>query len=102
MITYSITYEIITEESHQYGEAEERGFEEKDAQCSFSELVDMLEEYIHPSSSHINEDTLQHVWWSNEGTQNYDGSYETNSLHIGKDPVSQRAYRRALKHLGRL
>ena len=99
MITYSITYEIITEESAQYGEAEERGFEVKEEKCDFRELVEMLETHPHPSCS----DIKQARWFtSEEEVCMWSGDTKLTSIHIGEDAVSKRAWRRALKHLGRL
>ena len=99
MITYSITYEVISDESAEHGEAEERGFEVEKEKCSFRELVDMLENHPHPSCS----DIKQATWFtSEEEVCMWSGNTKLTSIHIGADPVSQRAWRRALKHLGRL
>lgn len=103
MITFNIAYAITTYESADGGDFAESGFEIKDGKCGFRELVDMLEEHVHPSSTNVSANSLIHLWWYSDGqTDMRTGDEKTTSLHIGKDPVSQRAYRRALKRLGRL
>ena len=101
-ITYSITYNEITPESAEYGDFSDTGFSEEDSKCDFRELVDMLENiFCCSNSSPVSACSLEFVWFSTEySIECYASLTERQeSLHIAKDAVSQRAYRRALKYL---
>ena len=96
----SETYEIITEESAQYGDAEERGFNFKDEMMSFSELVDYIQSngFIWASDS----DLSGYTWISTEPEQDYQtGDYESRGLHCdtdyGRDTRASRYWIKALK-----
>lgn len=105
-ITYSVTYVEYTPESIEYGVPDETGFEEIDSTCDFRDLVDMLKNKFNydKSQSPICLGNLENMWFN---TEIYITCYSEmrdrqESLHIAKDPVSQRALRRALKYIGEL
>lgn len=84
MILISKTYEVITEESAEQGEAEERGFEFEDVEYSFRELVELMRECgeasSKPSSGSIYE------WLTCYGDMDmHDGSYTNYSLHYSRN-----------------
>jgi hypothetical protein len=78
------TYEVVTEESSEHGEADETGFDWQDVPYTFKELVDMLERTYRgcePSSSRGVPD-----WITSYGDMDmHDGSYRNISLHPGND-----------------
>ena len=87
----SKTFEVVTQESAEVGDAEERGFVFQDEIMDFDEVVRELRTggYFYPSSSHLSD--LR--WISTEAEQDYsDGSYTTYSLHVedmyGRDIAS--------------
>lgn len=89
-ILISKTYEIVTPESAENGEAEERGFEFEDVAYTFKELVDEMRNYIHPSSMPMSGNTRE--WLSTEAEQDYqDGSYTTYSLHCSHKNTPRQA-----------
>lgn len=77
----SKTFERVTEESAQNGDAEERGFVFEDEIMDFDDVVRELrtQGYYDPSSSHLS--GLR--WVSTEPEQDFsDGSYTIYSLHV--------------------
>ena len=93
MIILSQTYEIVSQESAEQGEAAERGFDWQDVPYTFKECVDLIKSsgFAHGSSS----------WLSTEPEQDYStGDYETKSLHPGRDKQSQRYWAKACKAAG--
>lgn len=95
---FSQTYELITDESAEHGEAEERGFDWQDSPYSFEELVNLLRrEYrgAEPSDSHG-----VPRWITRYGDRDFrDGTFTHHSLH----PANERAWRwwpKALKAAG--
>jgi hypothetical protein len=78
------TFEVITEESAEIGDAEERGFDWEDMPYEFRELVHMLERtYVgaEPSSSRGVPD-----WITSYGDMDYrTGDYRNISLHPAND-----------------
>lgn len=95
-IKISKTYEIITPESAEYGDAAERGFIFEDQDYSFHDLVRELKDYTESNVSHGVPD-----WVSTSGYQNFvNGSYETVSLHPGKDNQSLRYWEKACRVVG--
>lgn len=77
---FDITYEIVTEESAEHGEAEESGFHYEDV--SLREAYDFLrwegDSYREPS------ERLPHARWITfgNGPDMHDGSYTSYSLHF--------------------
>lgn len=97
-ILLSQTYEIITEESAADGEAAERGFDWQDCPHTFREVVDLIRDggFCHPSCS-----PGVPAWLSADAEQDmHDGSYETKSLHPGRDARSQRYWEKACRAAG--
>ena len=77
----SKTFEVVTQESAEQGDADSRGFEYHDEPMDRSDVVRELRRggYIEPSASFLS--GLR--WVSTEAEQDYsDGSYTTYSLHI--------------------
>lgn len=98
MIKLSQTYEIVTEESAELGEAEDSGFDWQDVDYTFKELIDLIkrEGFYYPSDSHG-----VPRWLSTDPVQNCsDGSYETKSIHPGRDKQSQKYWVKACKAAG--
>ena len=101
MILISKTYEIVTEESAENGEASERGFIFENAEFSFSELVKELKEYTQGSSSHMTGSPFE--WVSTEHQMDpISGESEAFSLHYGRgNPAKNEKYwRKALAAAG--
>lgn len=100
-IILSQTYEIVTQESAELGDAQERGFDWEDAPHTFREVVDLIERegFTVPSCS-------QGVprWLSTEVIQDSAyferGEERTLSLHPGEDARSQRYWAKACKAAG--
>ena len=80
MIKYATTYEIITQESAEHGDAEERGFLDEELESDFRGMVSLLED-TEPSCYPLSPDDT-HVWFTNYGGMDMiDGSYENISYH---------------------
>lgn len=76
-INYSVTYEIIDEESASYGDVKERGFDNENAKCDFREMIDLLQG-TEPSSSEPD----SRNWYTHYGEMDYKtGEYENKSYH---------------------
>lgn len=90
MIKISKTYEIVTEESAEYGDAEERGFEWEGVRYTFRELIDEMENYNEASCCWI----IGDFWITSEADQDFrTGSYTSYSLHYDRDqPERHRKY----------
>jgi hypothetical protein len=88
MLLISKTYEIITHESAEHGEAEESGFEYEFEPFTFRDLIRELRYFPLASSSEIG----PHTWVSSEPEQDYrTGEYRTEHLHF-VGPESKRKY----------
>lgn len=99
-IILSQTFEVVTEESAQEGEAAERGFDWEDVPHSFRETVELIKEggFSNPSESHG-----VPRWLSDGGYQDCaTGEWDTKSLHPGSDARSQRYWIKACRAAGLL
>lgn len=102
-IVLSQTYEIVTEESAQEGDAADSGFDFENESYGFRELVDYIESngFNVPSCSPGVPD-----WLSTEVIQDRayfeDGEHRTLSIHPGKDARSQRYWEKAVRAAGML
>lgn len=97
-IILSQTFEVVTEESAQDGDAAERGYDWEDVPHTFKEVVSLINDggFIHPSCS-----PGVSGWLTSEAVQDiHDGSYETKSLHPGSDAQSQRYWVKACRAAG--
>lgn len=97
-IYLSQTYEIVTEESAENGEAAESGFDWERCAHSFREAVELIRDggFIKPSCSHG-----VPRWLSTVSEQDYiTGEWETKSLHPANDKQSQRYWAKACKAAG--
>lgn len=100
-IILSQTYEIVTQESAEQGEAAESGFDWQDAPYTFREVVELIERegFTVPSCSHG-----VPRWLSTEVIQDraffQDGENRTLSLHPGSDARSQRYWAKACRAAG--
>lgn len=98
MIILSQTYEIVTSESAENGEAADRGFDWENSPHTFRETVERIQDggFAYPSCSHG-----VPGWLSTEPEQDYEtGEYETKSLHPARDARSQRYWAKACKAAG--
>lgn len=94
----NITYEVVTEESAEQGEASERGFLVEQQDCGFRELLDTIKYsgFNQPDSS-----CGIPRWLSDYPEQNYtDGSWTTKTIHPARDKQSQRYWEKAMRYLG--
>ena len=94
----SKTYELVTEESAEQGEAAERGFVFEDQPGGFRELFDTIKAdgFAYPDSSHGIP-----RWLSTEPQQDYrTGAWVTYSLHPSHDVRSMRYWNKVMKVLG--
>jgi hypothetical protein len=95
-IRYDITYETITPESAEYGDAADRGYEQKG--LTADSAADMVRELRYAgatdaSSSHWH----RGIWYTAYGDQNYrDGSHTNRSFHIKAPEATQRAIAKAM------
>lgn len=97
-ILLSQTYEKITPESAEIGEAAEHGFDWEDRPHSFRELVQLIIDggFIHPDCSHG-----VPRWLSTDAELDYGScDYEIKSLHPGRDARSQRYWAKACRVVG--
>ena len=98
MIKISKTYEIVTEESAEQGEAAESGFVFEDQPCGFRELLDTIKAdgFAYPDSSHG-----VPRWLYTESEVNYrTGEHTTYALHPARDKQSMRYWDKAMACLG--
>ena len=88
MPVFHVTYEIVTEESAEHGEAESSGFLLEDCP-SLSEAIGVFGSAICADSSHLSLSNPPR-WFTTEPEQDYiTGEYESRSLHIqGVTPSS--------------
>ncbi|MNC31216.1 hypothetical protein D3C75_795300 [compost metagenome] len=94
-IILSQTYEIVTEESAQEGDAAERGYDWQDEPYSLRDTVELIksEGFNYPSDS-----SGVPRWLSTVGILDYEsGDYETKFLHPGSDARSQRYWEKAVR-----
>lgn len=100
-IILSQTYEIVTEESAENGDAEERGFDWQYVPHGFRETVDLIkvDGFCNPSCSHG-----VPAWLTTEVIQDRAffeyGEHRTLSLHPGRDASSQRYWEKACRAAG--
>ena len=98
MIRISNTYEIVTPESAENGEAAEQGFVFEDVGYTFRELVRLMEEFPNLFSS------LPYTigtWLSSEPDPDYQtGAEETESIHYShvNKPRSAKYWAKALRY----
>ena len=96
-----VTYEIITEESAENGEAEETGFVEENGEYTFLELVRKLRDYSELSCSGRTIDTS--TWSTNYGDMDpSSGEYRTESIHYShlNPPRNAKYWAKALRAAG--
>jgi hypothetical protein len=92
-ILVDITYEVVTEESAECGEADETGFELQDDPCTFRELVELLRGHREPSSWPMRE-AGPRDWFTSDMEQDYrTGEHRRTSVHLSRANGS-----RALKY----
>ena len=101
MILISRTFEIVTPESAEDGEAAESGFLAESESVSFRELVSLMESHPVPSNSHP--EGSQWEWLSSHPETDYrDASETTESLHYCRENPPRRAkyWRKAMRAAG--
>lgn len=87
MILISQTYEVVTPESAEDGEAADQGFEFQNQEFSFRELVELLREHPQASSSGP---VSEHVWFSSypdHGSREYfeEGEERSTAVHFSRE-----------------
>ena len=93
---WRVTYEIVTPESAEHGDAEDRGF--IDEGCSFRDAVMLVSGHAtEPSDSHVS----YARWFTHHNYSNdfMTGAEESRSIHI-PDSVSEASRKRIAKLLG--
>lgn len=98
MIKLSQTFEIVTEESAENGEAAESGFDFENEDYTFKETIERINNggFNNPSDS-----SGVPRWLSTEAEQDmHTGEYVTKSLHPGRDAHSQKYWAKACKAAG--
>lgn len=96
-IILSQTFEIVTEEIAADGEAAESGFDWEGVPHTFRETVDLIESGFNVPNCSVGVPD----WLSTEAEQDmHDGSYETKSIHPGRDARSQRYWEKACRAAG--
>jgi len=98
MIYCSQTFDVVTPESAEDGEAAETGFNFQSQGFTFRELVAEMSQYSEPSCSPIGQNDF---WVTSHPEQDYrDGSYTIESLHLcreGNHPFALKYWRKAWK-----
>ena len=101
MIKISKTFEVVTEESAQDGEAAERGFVFEERPYTFRELVREMEGFPEcsdrPASGRVGE------WLTSYAEQDYrTGAYESESIHFCRSnpPRLAKYWRKAMRAAG--
>lgn len=85
-ILVSQTFEIITPESAEQGDAEERGYKYEDREFTFRELVDLMEEHPQCSSGGGNFTPGPNDWFSSYGDTDFrTGAVESTSVHFSRN-----------------
>lgn len=98
MLKISMTYETITPESAEAGDAEDRGFVFESRDCMAHELYSYItrDGFCEPSDSHG-----VPRWLTQCGdTDCRTGEVENRSIHPGEDAKSQRVWARVLRITG--
>ena len=99
MLKLSMTYEVITPESAENGEAEETGFVYEMAECTAREMA----RYIKREGFTVPSDFQGVPRWltSEKYREDYrTGEVENRSIHPGRDKQSQRVWRKVLTICG--
>ena len=100
MIKLSKTYEVITEESAEHGEAAETGFHWQDVGHSFTETVDMLAG-LSPSQSPITD--AARCWFTSYGDSDFcTGDVENTAIHYSREnkPETLKYWAKAIRAAG--
>jgi hypothetical protein len=95
------TYEIITPESAEHGEAEERGFLSEGEEVNFRELADLIEDHPYASCSHVG----PRSWFTSGPDEDYrTGDVRYTSIHLANpdDPRQARYWRLAIRYRERV
>lgn len=101
MILVSKTYDIVTEESAEYGDIAESGFVFENSEYGFRELVRLMRNFPNPSCYPTMGEI--HCWLSSDPSQDYfTGDVETESIHYSKDNPQRNAkyWRWAMRAVG--
>ena len=97
MIKISKTYQIVTYESAEHGEAAEHGFIFESEGYTFRELVRLMRDYNNPSCSPASGGVYE--WLSNDASIDYTTGDETiESIHYSADnePNKAKYWRKAM------
>lgn len=99
MLQIAMTYETITHESAEHGDADERGFVFEACDCTARELAKYIqrEGFTEPSDSH---GVPRWLTASEFRTDYRTGEVENRSIHPGNDAQSQRVWARVLRLIG--
>jgi len=98
MLLCSKTYEIITEETAENGEADDAGFIFQGEPFTFRELVQELRYFPHLSRTEIDRWT----WVTSEAEQNYrTGEHRSESLHFAGPEHKAKYWIKALNYAQR-
>lgn len=94
MITYSETFEIVTQESAKHGDAEQRGFIAEDEHATFREMVELLR-HCEPSCYPVDATEPEFLWYTDSDyhTDYETGAVESRSYH----PADSKSARYMLK-----
>lgn len=96
MIKVSRTYEVITPESVEHGEAAESGFEYEAESVTFRELISLIQDHPMPSCSHGVPN-----WTSSYPRIDYcTGAETTYSIHPAQDAMSRKYWAKACRIVG--
>jgi hypothetical protein len=101
MILISRTYEIVTPESAEDGEAAESGFLSEGEAVTFRELVSLMRAHPNPSCYPARGEAFE--WLSSYSETNYrDASERTESLHLDQSnhPRTLKYWRKAMMAAG--
>lgn len=101
MIIISRTFEVVTPESAEDGEAAESGFLAESESVTFKELVSLMESHPNPSCHPPSGEACE--WLSSHPETDYrDASETTESLHFSREnpPRRLKYWRKAMRAAG--
>lgn len=99
-ILISCTYEVVTEESAEHGDAEERGFEYENAPTEYDDVVRILKG-LEPSCRPITNGAL--TWFTSYGDADFKTGNRTNkSYHLvrGQGDAAEALWAKAITEAG--
>jgi hypothetical protein len=104
MLLIHKTFEVVTPESAEDGEAADSGFDQKNEPYTFRELVSAMKVHYQPSCWPLRgTEPADHVWFTSGSDTDYvTGAETTTSIHFSRanNPRSAKYWLKAAKYAG--